>query len=160
MARTNGGIIGVKNSTSQGGGKQTLVTSTSNLCTQPGTRIVQALIVSGGGGGESANHDTGGEGGGPNVAGGDGQGNSGSGASVESPGDKIHWSGYPVNGSVRVMTRCGVDGSGNNLSCDTEVGASDVQNNGGFGFSGGGGGGSGVKGADGGNSNSQAGGGG
>ena len=51
MARTNGGIIGVKNSTSQGGGKQTLVTSTSNLCTQPGTRIVQALIVSGGGGG-------------------------------------------------------------------------------------------------------------
>ena len=50
MARTNGGIIGVKNSTSQGGGKQTLVTSTSNLCTQPGTRIVQALIVSGGGG--------------------------------------------------------------------------------------------------------------
>ena len=49
MARTNGGIIGVKNSTSQGGGKQTLVTSTSNLCTQPGTRIVQALIVSGGG---------------------------------------------------------------------------------------------------------------
>ena len=53
MARTNGGIIGVKNSTSQGGGKQTLVTSTSNLCTQPGTRIVQALIVSGGGGGGS-----------------------------------------------------------------------------------------------------------
>ena len=118
------------------------------------------LAVSGGGGGESANHDTGGEGGGPNVAGGDGQGNSGAGASVESPGDKIHWSGYPVNGSVRVMTRCGVTLSGNSLSCDTEVGASDVQNNGGFGFSGGGGGGSGVKGADGGNSNSQAGGGG
>ena len=58
------------------------------------------------------------------------------------------------------MTRCGVTLSGNSLSCDTEVGASDVQNNGGFGFSGGGGGGSGVKGADGGNSNSQAGGGG
>ena len=51
MARTNGGIIGVKNSTSQGGGKQTLVTSTSNLCTQPGTRIVQALLVAGGGSG-------------------------------------------------------------------------------------------------------------
>ena len=120
------------------------------------------LAVAGAGGGESVNHNNGGEGGGPNVGGSDGTNFSGSGASVQSPGDKIHWSGYPRDGgcNVRVMTRCGVNNSGNGLSCDTEVGASDVQNNGGFGFSGGGGGGSGVKGADGGNSNSQAGGGG
>ena len=120
------------------------------------------LAVSGAGGGQSSNNQNGGDGGGPNVGGSDGTNFSGSGASVQSPGDKIHWSGYPKDGAcnVRVMTRCGVLRDGSGLSCDTEVGASDVQNNGGFGYSGGGGGGSGVKGGCGGKNQNEGGGGG
>ena len=49
MARTNGGIIGVKNITSFGKNTQTVRTSSGNVCTQAGTRIVQVGIVAGGG---------------------------------------------------------------------------------------------------------------
>ena len=120
------------------------------------------LAVAGGGGGQSSNNQNGGDGGGPNVSGSNGSNNSGSGAGVQSPGDKIHWSGYPKEGgcNVRVMTRCGTLRDASGLSCDTEVGASDVQNNGGFGYSGGGGGGSGVKGGCGGTTQNEGGGGG
>jgi len=49
---SNGGIIGKKNHTSFG--KNTIQSKTSTGClsaTQPGTRLVKALIVAGGGGG-------------------------------------------------------------------------------------------------------------
>ena len=51
MARTNGGITGKRNVASFGKCKVTVKTSSGNLCTQPGTRLVKALIVAGGGGG-------------------------------------------------------------------------------------------------------------
>ena len=55
MARTNGGIIGKRNITSHGKSKQTVRTSStpSAVTTQPGTRLVNTLVVAGGGGGAS-----------------------------------------------------------------------------------------------------------
>ena len=50
MARTNGGLIGKRNITSFGKCKVTSFTSSGNLCTQSTTRVVQSLIVAGGGG--------------------------------------------------------------------------------------------------------------
>ena len=50
MARTNGGIIGVSNKTSFGKCTVTSKTSSGDITTQPGTRVVQTLIVAGGGG--------------------------------------------------------------------------------------------------------------
>ena len=50
MARSNGGIIGVKHHTSFGKDLITSVTSSGNVCTQAGTRFVQVGIVAGGGG--------------------------------------------------------------------------------------------------------------
>ena len=53
MARLNGGIIGKKNTTSFG--KNTVTSRTSStpsaVTTQPGTRLVDTLVVAGGGGG-------------------------------------------------------------------------------------------------------------
>ena len=51
MARTNGGIVGVKNNISFGKSKQTTITSSGNHTTQPGTREVGGVYVAGGGGG-------------------------------------------------------------------------------------------------------------
>ena len=51
MARTNGGIIGKKNSTSFGKCKQTVTTSNANITTQPGTRVAKVMIGAGGAGG-------------------------------------------------------------------------------------------------------------
>jgi len=49
----NGGIIGPVNVTSRGKNTQTAKTSSGNVCTQPGTRLAQVLVVAGGGGGGS-----------------------------------------------------------------------------------------------------------
>ena len=57
---SNGGVIGKTNKTSFGKNTQTVITSTGNVCTQPGTRFAQVLIVAGGGG---AGNDTSGGGG-------------------------------------------------------------------------------------------------
>jgi hypothetical protein len=51
MGSPNGGIIGVINPTSFGKCTVTSKTSSGTLTTQPGTRIVQTLVVAGGGGG-------------------------------------------------------------------------------------------------------------
>ena len=51
MARTNGGIIGKKNLTSFGKDKKHSKTSSGTFTTQPGTRLVDYLVVAGGGGG-------------------------------------------------------------------------------------------------------------
>ena len=51
MAKSNGGIIGALNPTSFGKCTVTSQTSSGTLTTQPGTRIVQALVVAGGAGG-------------------------------------------------------------------------------------------------------------
>jgi hypothetical protein len=51
MGSPNGGIIGVINPSSFGKCTQTVTTSSGPLTTQPGTRVVQTLIVAGGGGG-------------------------------------------------------------------------------------------------------------
>ena len=51
MAQGNGGIIGPVNVTSKGKNTITSKTSSGSLTTQPGTRVVQALVVAGGGGG-------------------------------------------------------------------------------------------------------------
>ena len=53
MARSNGGIIGKTNKTSFGKCTVTVKTSSGNITAQPGTKVVQALVVSGGGGGGS-----------------------------------------------------------------------------------------------------------
>jgi len=50
MARSNGGIIGVSNKASFGKCTVTTKTSSGTITTQPGTTVVQALIVAGGGG--------------------------------------------------------------------------------------------------------------
>lgn len=114
------------------------------------------IAVAGGGGGQSGNGNKGGDGGGLNVAGETGQGNNRPGGRVVNPGSTWNYPGYPSNGGVRIMTRCGDNGR-QQLSCSVELTASDVQNNGGFGSNGGGGGGSGVEGGYGGG-NSSAGG--
>jgi hypothetical protein len=51
MGSPNGGIIGVINPTSFGKDTVTSKTSSGDLTTQPGTRLVNALVVAGGGGG-------------------------------------------------------------------------------------------------------------
>ena len=51
MSRTNGGIIGKINKSSFGKNTITTQTSTGNITTQPGTQIIQALIMAGGGSG-------------------------------------------------------------------------------------------------------------
>jgi hypothetical protein len=61
MARGNGGIIGKTNQTSFGKCTVTSKTSSGNLTTQPGTRVVSYAVVAGGGGG--SNGDAGGGGG-------------------------------------------------------------------------------------------------
>ena len=53
MARSNGGIIGVKNVSSAGGGGVSTYNSNGNHCTPSGTRIVKVFFVAGGGGGRS-----------------------------------------------------------------------------------------------------------
>ena len=56
MARSNGGIIGKINKTSFGKCTVTSKTSTGTFTTQPGTRVIDALLVGGGGaGGRNAN---------------------------------------------------------------------------------------------------------
>ena len=62
----NGGIIGPVNLSSYGKCTVTNKTSTGTVTTQPGTRVVQALIIAGGGAGGSASgsSDQGGGGGG------------------------------------------------------------------------------------------------
>ena len=118
------------------------------------------LAVCGGGGGSSdGSGQKGGDGGGPNVNGEGGSGGVQPGNVVQ-PGSQIHWGGYPLDYSVRIMTSCGTNPTETGLSCSVEQTANDVQNNGGFGVNGGGAGGSGVQGGKGGQSNSEAGGGG
>ena len=51
MARTNGGIIGKTNKSSFGKCTVTSKTSSGTFTTQPGTRLVDYLVVAGGGGG-------------------------------------------------------------------------------------------------------------
>jgi hypothetical protein len=47
---SNGGVIGKTNKASFGKNTQTVFTSSCSVTTQPGTRVVQSLIVAGGGG--------------------------------------------------------------------------------------------------------------
>ena len=58
MARTNGGIIGVSNKASYGNCTVTIKTSSGDITTQPGTRVVETLIVAGGGGGGGSGYNT------------------------------------------------------------------------------------------------------
>ena len=51
MAKFNGGIIGVVNPTSFGKCTVTVQSASGTLTTQPGTKVVQTLVVAGGGGG-------------------------------------------------------------------------------------------------------------
>jgi hypothetical protein len=51
MGSPNGGIIGVINESSFGKCTVTSKTSSGDLTLQPGTRVVQTLVVAGGGGG-------------------------------------------------------------------------------------------------------------
>ena len=51
MARSNGGIIGKSNKASFGKCTVTSKTSTGSITLQPGTKLVDTLIVAGGGGG-------------------------------------------------------------------------------------------------------------
>ena len=64
MASPNGGIIGVLNPTSFGKCTVTSQTSSGTLTTQPGTRLIDTLIVAGGGGAGPgpANRESGGGG--------------------------------------------------------------------------------------------------
>ena len=63
MARSNGGIIGKVNKASFGKCTTTTITATGTHTTQPGTRLVDGLLVAGGGGGGSAFGGGGGGGG-------------------------------------------------------------------------------------------------
>ena len=47
----NGGVIGASNKTSFGKGKTTSKTSTGAITTQPGTRLIDYMVVGGGGSG-------------------------------------------------------------------------------------------------------------
>ena len=60
----NGGIIGPTNVTSRGKNTVTSKTSSGNVTTQPGTRLVETLVVAGGGSGAGGNNPEGGGGGG------------------------------------------------------------------------------------------------
>ena len=51
---SNGGVIGVTNNASFGKCTVTSKTSSGNITTQPGTRLVTTVVVAGGGGGASA----------------------------------------------------------------------------------------------------------
>ena len=66
MAKSNGGIIGAINPTSFGKCTQTVTTASGNLTTQPGTQLLDILLVGGGGGGGN-NQGGGGGGGGAQV---------------------------------------------------------------------------------------------
>ena len=55
MATSNGGIIGRVNKASFGKNTVTTQTATTTVTLQPGTRIIDALLVAGGGGGGSNN---------------------------------------------------------------------------------------------------------
>ena len=57
---TNGGIIGKSNLTSFGKCTVTTKTSSGDITTQPGTRVIQSLVIAGGG---SGGNDAGGGGG-------------------------------------------------------------------------------------------------
>ena len=59
----NGGIIGPVNIISTGGNTVTTKTSSGDITLQPGTRLVQTLIVSGGGAGGAGGGGGGGAGG-------------------------------------------------------------------------------------------------
>ena len=61
---SNGGVIGKTNKTSFGKDITTVKTSTGAITTQPGTRVVQAAIVAGGGGAGDVNPGNVGSGGG------------------------------------------------------------------------------------------------
>ena len=58
MARSNGGITGKINKASFGKCKVTTKTSTGTITTQPGTRLVQTLVIAGGGSGDLVSMDT------------------------------------------------------------------------------------------------------
>ncbi len=51
----NGGVIGKANKTSFGKCKVTSKTSSGDITTQPGTRLVETLVVGGGGGSGTGN---------------------------------------------------------------------------------------------------------
>ena len=63
MARTNGGIIGKRNASSFGKCTVTSKTSTGAVTTQPGTRVMDVLVVGAGGGGGATRGGGGGAGG-------------------------------------------------------------------------------------------------
>ena len=62
--RSQGGIIGIVNKTSFGKNKVTKTTATGTFTTQPGTTILNALVVAGGGGGGAGRTPAGNSGGG------------------------------------------------------------------------------------------------
>ena len=62
MARTNGGIIGKRNASSFGKCTVTSKTSTGAVTTQPGTRVMDVLVVGAGGGGGATRGGGGGAG--------------------------------------------------------------------------------------------------
>jgi hypothetical protein len=64
MARTNGGITGKKNTASFGKCTVTSKTSTGTVTTQPGTKLLDYLVVAGGGGGGGGSEGGGGGAGG------------------------------------------------------------------------------------------------
>ena len=59
----NGGKIGPVNVTSRGKNTQTNKTSSGDITTQPGTKVVETLVVGGGGGSGHGNSGGGGGGG-------------------------------------------------------------------------------------------------
>jgi hypothetical protein len=120
------------------------------------------VAVVGGGGGSSSSGVKGGDGGGFNVGGENGSGsNGGAGARVVTPGNFVNVSNYTQANVTRTMTRCNlVSASSGQLSCDVELTADDLQNNGAFAFNNGGAGGSGVTGGYSGSSSNGGGGGG
>ena len=63
MARSNGGIIGKKNTASFGKCKVTTVTATGNHTVDSGTTLVKAFVVGGGGSGAADRGGGGGAGG-------------------------------------------------------------------------------------------------
>ena len=83
----NGGLIGKRNLSSFGKCTQTAKTSSGDVTTQPGTRVVQTLIVAGGGGGARSSGGGGGAGGLRNIE-------------------------VPVSGNTAVPVTIGAGGSG------------------------------------------------
>ena len=63
VGSSNGGVIGKTNKTSFGKCTVTSITSTGTITTQPGTGVVETLIIAGGGGGNKARGGGGGAGG-------------------------------------------------------------------------------------------------